>query len=102
MSCRTVSLGGESNLQEREHIVYIYPRLNEVIITDGGLRRLQTENLKTTQNSYIYMEPGGPLQAQPNRFEIDRTTLEFSFSYKYGASSHYSPSGKCIVVAPII
>jgi len=102
MSCRTASLGDESNAQEREHIVYIYPRLNEVIITDGGLRRLQTEDLKTTQNSYTYTEPGGPLQAQPNRFEIDRTTLEFSFSYKYGASSYYSASGKCIVVAPII
>jgi hypothetical protein len=23
MSCRTASIGGESNLQEREHIVYI-------------------------------------------------------------------------------
>ena len=102
MSCRTSSLGGESNLQEREHIVYIYPRRNELIITDRGLRRLQTEDLKTTQNSYAYIEPGGPLEAQPNRFEIDRTTLEFSFSYKYGASSYYSAVGKCIVVAPII
>lgn len=90
---------GDLAIDEREHIIFINPRTNRLRISERtssmNINRLTTQELRTTENSYYFKESGQ--QIQQNSFEIDRNSLKFSLSYRYGATSFYRTTGECEV-----